>query len=305
MRLLVTGASGLLGLNLSLRSAAQGHAVTGLVNSRSLQGVPFEVHSVDLLDTEKAVAVIEDAKPEAIIHCAAIANLNEAEKQPALTQKVNGEVPGMLAEAALAWGVPFIHISTDAVYDGRKRGYTETDPTNPLSVYARTKLQGEQAVLTANPHAMVVRTVFYGWSLSGKRSLAEFFINHLSEGKPLRGFTDTGFCPLYVEDLADVLLEMLFAELSGVYHVVSPECLSKYAFGVRLAEMFGFDSGLITPVEVREAARGAVRSNTLILNPDKIQKALGHPLPSIDSGINKLYQRWREGYPVKLQRYSA
>jgi dTDP-4-dehydrorhamnose reductase len=305
MRLLVTGASGLLGLNLCLAGAAQGYAVTGLVNLNSLQGVPFDVRAVDLLETEKAIAAIEDARPEAIIHCAAVANLNAAEGNPKLAERLNGEVPGMLAGAARKWGIPFIHISTDAVFDGRRSGYMETDPPNPLSVYARTKLQGEEAVMASSPDAIIIRTVFYGWSLSGKRSLAEFFINNLKEGKSLKGFTDTSFCPLYVEDLAEVLLEMLTADLHGIYHVVSPEHLSKYAFGVRLANAFGFDSDLIAPVEVKDISRGATRSNTLVLNPDKIQRALGHPMASIESGIRRFYQRWQEGYPARLMGYTG
>jgi len=305
MRIFVTGASGLLGLNLCLTCTDQGHAVTGLVNSCSLQGVPFDVHAVNLLERGKAKAVLAEAQPEAIIHCAAIADLNVAEKDPKLAERVNGEVPGMLAEEARRLGIPFIHISTDAVFDGRVSAYVETDPTNPLSVYAQTKLQGEKAVMGAYPDAIVVRTVFYGWSLSGKRSLAEFFINNLEDGKPLKGFTDTSFCPLYVEDLAEVLLQMLKADLHGIYHVVSPEHLSKYAFGVQLARTFGFNPDLITPVEVQHVIRGATRSNTLILNPDKIQRALGHPLPSIESGVRRFYQRWQEGYPARLTHFGG
>jgi dTDP-4-dehydrorhamnose reductase len=110
---------------------------------------------------------------------------------------------------------------------------------------------------------------------------------------------------LYVEDLAEVLLEMLTADLHGIYHVVSPEHLSKYAFGVQLANAFGFDSDLIAPVEVKDISRGATRSNTLVLNPDKIQRALGHPMASIESGIRRFYQRWQEGYPARLMGYTG
>jgi dTDP-4-dehydrorhamnose reductase len=142
MRLLVTGATGLLGLNLSLLAARQGHAVTGLVNTRSLQGVSFDVRQVNLLDRDAALKTIEASRPEAIIHCAAIASINAAEQQPELAQQLNGEVPGWLAEAARRWSVPFVHISTDAVFNGETGNYTEEDATDPLSVYARAKLAG-------------------------------------------------------------------------------------------------------------------------------------------------------------------
>jgi dTDP-4-dehydrorhamnose reductase len=305
MRLVVTGASGLLGLNLSLVASRQGHSVTGLVHSRMLHGVPFDLRQVDLLETQAALDAIEALQPDVIIHCAAIANLDIAERAPAKAHKLNGEVPGILAEGARRWGVPFAHISTDAVFDGKKRGYVETDATNPLSVYARTKLMGETLVQKANPDALIVRTVFYGWSLLGRRSLAEFFINNLKDGQRIKGFTDTYFCPLYVEDLAEILLEIIEAKLSGIFHVVSTEHLSKYVFGVRIAQKFGFDPALIEPAELDMMNPEAARSKTLVLNPNKVQGALGHDLPSIDNGIEKFYQRWREGYPAQLQEYAA
>ncbi|HEY9122349.1 MAG TPA: SDR family oxidoreductase [Brevefilum sp.] len=305
MRLLVTGASGLLGLNLGLLAHHLGYEVVGLVHLHQLQSVPFKIEAVDLLETPKTIAVIKGLQPDAIIHCAAIANLHQAEKYPDLAQKINGDVPGELAEAAFEWGVPFLHISTDAIFDGEKGAYVETDPPNPLSVYARSKLAGEHRVQASNPHALITRVVFYGWSLSGNRSLSEFFYNNLKDQVPHKGFIDTFFSPLYVEDLGEVLLEMLEKSLEGVYHVVSPEYLSKYEFGVRIAEKFGFDPDLIQPIKMSEMKREAPRSLKLILDPGKVQKDLGHLLPSVDTGIGRLYQRWQEGYHLRLQRYSC
>ena len=305
MRLLVTGASGLLGLNLSLAASTAGHQVTGLVHTRPLVGVPFFTRQVNLLDGTAALDCIESAKPDAIIHCAAVANLDAAEKSPELAQHLNAEIPGILAEAASKWGLPFIHISTDAVFDGQSKGYEESDSTNPLSVYAQTKLAGEQAVQAAHSEALIARVVFYGWSLSGKRSLSEFFYNNLQAGQKIKGFTDTYFCPLYVEDLAEALLEMLAKGLTGIYHVVSPEHLSKYEFGLRIARRFGLDPDLIEPVSSADAERGVKRSLGLILNTEKVQNALERTLPSVDDGIDRLYERWQEGYHTQLQSFAG
>jgi len=305
MRILVTGASGLLGLNLSLVAAAQGHQVTGLSHSLNLQGVPFNTHQVDFLEMEAALGLIETSRPQAIIHCAAVADLNLAEQQPALARQLNCDVAGRLAQAAAGWGLPFVHISTDAVFDGAAGGYTEQDPTNPLSVYAQTKLEGEQAVMAVYPDAIIARVVFFGWSLSGARSLSEFFFNNLRDGQRVKGFIDTHFSPLYTEDLADALLEMLDAGLRGLYHVVSPENLSKYEFGVRIAQRFGFEPGLVEPVRMHEVKRGAPRSLNLVLSPEKVQAALGHPLPTVDEGIARFYHRWQDKYPQKLRSFAV
>jgi len=305
MRLLVTGATGLLGLNLCTLALNQGHEVTGLAHSRKLQNNAFDLIQIDLIEHEHALRMIEAAKPEAIIHCAAVANINRAEKAPEMTQKLNVEVPGLLAQATRRWQIPFIHISSDAVFDGKTGGYVESDAPNPLSLYARTKLAAEKGVSDANPNAIIARTVFFGWSLSGQRSLSEFFFNNLKSGNPIQGFSDTFFSPLYVEDLGEILLEMLSEKLTGIFHVTSPQSMSKYEFGLRMASRFGFDPDLIKPIQVRAVDRGASRSLNLTLKPDKIQAALGHSLPTVDEGIDRLYQRYQEDYPAYLQGLAA
>jgi len=301
MRLFVTGATGLLGLNLCLVASKGGVDVTGTAHTRGLQNAPFDFLSIDLLDTEQALNTIKAVQPDAIIHCAAIANMNTARENPEMTHQLNGEFPGILAGEASRAGIRFLHISTDAVFDGSKGDYVETDPTNPLSIYARTKRAGEQAVLTANPDAIIARVVFFGWSLSGTRSLSEFFFKHLKSGERVKGFTDTFFSPLYVEVLAKILLDLVSTDLAGVFHVVSPDKLSKYDFGVRIAKRFGYDPGLIEPIRSGEIDRGASRSLNLHLNPDKAQEALRYAFPTVDEGIERLYQRWQEGYPEYLQ----
>lgn len=305
MHLLVTGASGLLGLNLCCVAADHGLDVTGLVHAHQLKDTPFSITQGDLLDIDNSLLQIEAVQPDAIIHCAAIANINVAEKHPELAYQLNSEVPGRLAAATANWGIPFVQISTDAVFDGNQGNYRESDPTNPLSVYAHTKLAGEQAVQNANPDALITRVVFFGWSLSGQRSLSEFFFNNLGAGKSINGFTDTLFSPLYGEDLADLLLETLEAKLTGLYHVVSPESISKYDFGVRIADKFGFDPRLITPIVAKNLDRGAQRSLNLTLNCDKLQKDLGHNLSTVTEGINAFYERWLACYPQKLTAYAS
>jgi dTDP-4-dehydrorhamnose reductase len=197
-----------------------------------------------------------------------------------------------------------MHISTDAVFDGTKDGvYTEEDTPNPQGVYACTKLQGERNVLSANPEAVVVRVNFFGWSLGGTRSLPEFFINNLSAGRRAPGFTDVFFCPLFVGDLGEMLLKVLERELSGIYHVVGSESLSKYDFGVAIARRFSLDDRLIEPVSVEESTLKARRSHNLRLSVHKLSTALGEPIPGFSTGLDKFYTQSQQGYPQKLRSY--
>ncbi|HSB66904.1 MAG TPA: SDR family oxidoreductase [Anaerolineales bacterium] len=300
MRILITGASGLLGLNLALDTTRR-HTVFGTVHQHPLKTKAFTVIQSDLLAPGAVEYLLESTQPDWVIHCAALANLEACEADPLQAQKMNTELPRTLAKHVARSGARLVHISTDAVFDGLRGNYTEEDPPTPACVYSATKLAGEQAVAEGDPTAIIARVVFFGWSLSGTRSLAEFFFHNLSQGKPVMGFTDVLFCPLQVNDLAEILIRMLEMKLCGLYHVVSSESLSKYEFGMRLADRFKLDGNLIQPTSVYQSGLKAVRSPNLTLRSDKLAQALKQPLPSISTGLDKLYTLYQQGYPQFLQ----
>ena len=304
-RLLVTGVSGLLGINLALEAVQQGFEVVGWSNSRTLKNTPFQQETVQLEHLESLPAALQKARPDAVIHCAAIANLDIAEQNPQLADSVNAQAPGVLAQTAKDLGVPFVQISTDAVFDGSKGDYSEEDLPNPQNAYAQSKLAGEEAVRLAYPQALIARVVFYGWSLSSRRSLAEFFFNNLSQGKRCNGFTDSIFSPLYVRDLADLLLEAVAKNLTGTYHFFSRESLSKYELGVAIARRFGLDEDLIVPIQTAQGNLLTRRSLNLCANTTKLQSALGHTLPGISEGIDRLFDDYQKGLRQQLAAFLA
>jgi len=311
MRILVTGASGLLGLNLCMVASSYGYEVIGVVNHNLLAGVPFQVMSTDLslIDrhSDRAGAferLLDQTRPDVIVHCAAMANVDECERLPNQAMQINAIVPGLLAKAAVSHGIQMVHISTDAVFDGVRGEYVETDAPSPINQYARTKLAGEQAVSQANPEALIARVNFYGWSLHGKRSLAEWFYHQLSTGQPVKGFIDVYFCPLHVHQLVDLLLAMVDKKLTGMYHVVSSQQLSKHEFGLRIAQRFGLNERLITPASWRDGNLTAARSPNLTLSTMKLTQSLGFPPPGQSSGLELFYNELQAGYPQRLKAFS-
>jgi len=321
MRILITGASGLLGLNLALEASKE-HTVFGVVRRNTLKNTPFSIMQADLAVPGEIEHLLDITQPDWVIHCAAMAVIDACEADPQLAHRINAEVPGLFAmhcaarNAIVAKGgarannlqssnIRLVHISTDAVFDGVKGNYTEEDPPNPLSVYARTKLAGERAVLAADPTAIVARVNLFGWSLGGTRSLAELFVHNLLAGKRMLGFTDVFFCPLLVNDIGLILTKMLEKRLGGLYHVVASETLSKYEFGVAIAQKFGLDPGLITPVRVADSGLKVARSPNLTLSTHKLSTALGQSLPRLSTAIHRFWQLYQQGYPQMLSTFTA
>ena len=301
-RLLVLGASGLLGINLALEASPR-YQVTGSANAHPLKGAPFKMVAADLAQPGAAAWLVASLHPDLVVNCAAWANIDACEKDPAQSARMNADLPGELAEACRKAGARLAHISTDAVFDGVKGSYSETDETHPQGVYARDKLAGEQAVAQANPDAVVARVNFYGWSLLGGRSLAEFFYHSLSEGRRVNGFTDVLFCPLEASRLSLLLLEMLERGLSGLFHVYSSEHQSKYEFGCALARKFGLDDTLIAPISVFRSGLVARRSPNLTMRVDKIEAALGRPMPGQAEQLEYFYQLYRQGRPEQFKAF--
>lgn len=302
MKILITGASGLLGINLAQETITE-HDVVG-VDRGKLVNAPFKILKADLLDSGAVDSVIDSARPNWMINCAALADLEACEDNPELACRLNTDLPAQMAKACKARNISFVHISTDAVFDGEKDGfYTEEDTPNPLGVYSQTKLAGEQAVLAENQKAIAARVNFYGWSLSGKRSLAEFFLNNLTNHKSISGFSDVIFCPMLVNVTARTLIKMLQRGLSGLYHLVGPQAMSKYQFGVEVARKFSLQESEISPKSVFVSNLTARRSNNLWLSTHKLSTDLGESLPEFSTGLDEFYIQYQQGYPQKIRSY--
>jgi len=302
MRLLITGANGLLGINLAMEATRE-HEVIG-VDRGKLKSAPFQVLRADILKMDEINSTLDATNPNWMVNCAALANLEKCEADPLQARNLNTDLPGELATLCAKRNIHFVHISTDSVFDGTREGaYTEEDEPSPPGVYSQTKLDGERVVEQANPQAIIARVNFYGWSLGARRSLAEFFVNNLSEGKNVNGFTDVIFCPMWVNHLSRLLIEMLKKNLHGLYHVVGAQPMSKYQFGVEVARTFGLRENLISPQSVERSGLTAKRSHNLWLSTHKLSTDLEHEIPRFSTGLDGFYTQFQQSYPQKIRGY--
>ncbi len=301
--LVVTGASGLLGACLQRSAIELGWETVGFCHRHVMRDPALPVEAVDLTDETATRKLFCELRPDAIVHCAAAANVDWCEDNPEQAEAINVHASGALASIAATLNAHLIYVSTDSVFDGKKGNYAETDEPAPVNTYARSKLAGERETLRRNAAAAVVRVNIYGWNAQNKQSLAEWVLGLLDQGSDVLGFTDVFFTPILVNDLAPILLAMLQRKLNGLYHVAGSERISKFEFARRVAAAFGFDSARVKPCQVKDKRLRATRPLDVSLNTKKITAALGCSMPDVDSGLSKFRELRDRNYPQQLKNY--
>jgi dTDP-4-dehydrorhamnose reductase len=234
---LVTGARGMLGQAVVAVLRAQGRVVSGT-----------DLPEVDLTDPVVIRRVWEMERPTHVIHCAAYTNVDGAESDVELCTRVNVQMPERVARACQETGTRMLTISTDFVFDGlSRRPYRETDPTGPLSVYGRTKLEGEQAVAAVLEDHQIVRTA---WLFGpGKCNFVSAMLERIRKGIALRVVDDQWGSPTYTGDLAGRLVELSRLEARGVFHLVNGGMTTWCGLTRKTAELAGFDPGVIEAID--------------------------------------------------------
>ena len=284
MKILVLGSSGFLGSYLGFALPKMGHEVSG-ASRNPVAYFPANQVKEGLDDYSE---MIRSGDYQLVINCVAVASHEACESDPQMAETVNARFPGIWASVAAQAGARFVHFSTDAVFDGsRAELYTESDETAPESVYGLTKVKGEQAVLAANPDALVLRVNFFGWSRSQKSGILDFFVNAFTHQSPITGFQDYVVSSLYMGDLAEAMMELVERGASGVFHAVSSTPLSKYDFGLTVANAAGLPADSMAMGSLTDATGLAPRGHNLSLSTAKIEKVVGRAMPTSEVGVQR------------------
>ena len=190
-RLLITGVSGLLGSNLA-RFFKTKYEILGLYNEHKIKLGDIKLANCNLLNTGNIKNVMREFSPGIIVHCAAMTNIDECERNQGLARHVNVTVTKDIVDSIGQNDTYLIYISTDSVYEGSKGDYAEDDEINPKNFYGLSKYEGE---LEVNKHqnSLILRTNFFGWNVQNKKSLAEWILNELKANRKINGFKDAYF----------------------------------------------------------------------------------------------------------------
>jgi dTDP-4-dehydrorhamnose reductase len=228
MRMLVTGASGMLGVDVIAAARSRGHECVGLPRAQ-----------LDVTDPSAAAAVIARVAPDVVVNCAAWTDVEGAELTEPAALAVNGTGAGNLARAATGAGAQLVQVSTDYVFDGTAtRPYVESDPTRALSAYGRTKLAGEHEVAAASPEHAIVRTAWL-FGPGGKNFVTTMLLLAAGAGEELAIVTDEVGCPTYTGHLAPRLIELAERHDGGIFHLAGAGHCSRNEFAKTIFETGG------------------------------------------------------------------
>lgn len=293
MRILLTGASGLVGSNTAVAAERRGHTVHGLTGSwgGAIPGLATAAR-LDVRDLAAVTGAVLEFFPDAIINAAAISEPVRCETDPEGSRALNVLLPQRLAEIAHHLSCRFVHISSEQVFDGSRAPYSRSDAVSPVNAYGRQKVESEGLVHGAAPEsaATVRAPLLMGNSLGGARSVHERLFADWAAGLRVKLFTDEIRQPCTAENLADVLVELCERlDMNGIFHWAGAEAVSRQELGARIARHFGVPTeGRIETALLAGSAAAALRPANLALDLKPLAGFLKTRVQSLDEQLESL-----------------
>lgn len=290
MKTLVIGASGLVGGTLGRVLERSGVEVVAAGHSRAAGGAL----ALDVRDAEAVERALADTKPDVVFLAVNVpGGVDRCEEHPDEAYTVNVAGTTHVATAAAKHGATLVYYSTDYVFDGKSGPYAESDVPNPISVYGRTKLEAEQAVLKLAPRPLIVRTTaVYGWDRAS-RNFAMQVWERLGAGQPMRVPDDQLCNPTLAEYLAEASVRLVQQGTEGIVNVVGKDRCSRTDFGRQLARAMALDPALITPAPTGELGQKAARPLQGGLKTDKLTALLGTTPLDLAESLKRFRRQWR------------
>jgi dTDP-4-dehydrorhamnose reductase len=285
VKVLVTGAGGLLGGRLASLLATLGFDVVA-IRRASAPPPGLRVVSLDLTDAAALEATLHRERPDAVVHAAVLGRADECERRPDLATELNARLPGRLAAACRPRGIRLVALSTDLVFGGDRAFSDERTGTGPLGVYGRTKREGEEALLASDPTAAVIRVALVAGRGHGARGTAsEGVAWALQMGRTVRLFADEYRTPVDPESVAAAIAPLLERGGAGIYHLGGPERLSRLELGLRVARVLGLPSGGIASALQADHQGPDRRPSDTSLDSGRARRELGWKPRDLDRAL--------------------
>ncbi len=297
--ILITGGSGLLATNWAVAMRDRYTLILGLHN-REISLPKTLAKKIDLESIDDLMRIFEGLGCQVVINTAGLANVEQCESDPSFAYHANVTLTSNVARACGHLGIKLVHLSTDHLFSGQERLVTEDYPVAPVNVYGKTKAEAEYRVLDSNPEALVIRTNFYGWGTTYRHSFSDMVIKGLRSNMQMTLFQDVFYTPILIEYAAKVVHDLIDLKVSGIFNVVGDDRISKYEFGLLIAEEFGLDSSKIVSGLLANQLKLTRRPFDMSLSNSKVRNLLARPIGNTKEQIIKLRQQEFNGLAQEL-----
>jgi dTDP-4-dehydrorhamnose reductase len=291
MRILITGITGLLGWTLQ-RLVTDEAKIFGIYYPKRVLEIPLmaKVCAANVADKMEMKNVFNWARPDVVIHTAAIGSVDYAEKNREHTKEINFGGTRIIADLCEEWKSHLVYISSNAVFNGLSPFYSENDEVDPINYYGQLKVEAEEVVMRTNTSWTIIRPILmYGWPYPGERgNLVTTWVASLRRGEPINVVDNVWSKPLYSEMCAEVVLTVIEKKAKGIFHVAGGDHVSLYDFAIITAEVFGLDSSLINPVPDTFFGELVPRPKDTSFNTEKMEHELGVTPVLLREGLKKM-----------------
>lgn len=293
-RILVCGSNGLLGQKLAwLLNNGSDYEVLHTSYHRSFvhEYLLIDYTQLDITNRSDVKSLVTGYRPDIILNAAAMTNVDACEREKEKAWKVNVTAVENLVEVCRRIDAKLVHVSTDYVFDGKTGNYKEEDRVNPINYYGKTKLAGENVIISSGiDYAILRAVVVYGIGVKVKNNFALWVVTNLNEKKQIRCVDDQISNPTNVFDLANAMKEIVDHNISGLFHICGAEAISRYDFAVRAAEVFGYDPSLIQRIKTTDLQQLAPRPLNTTMIFEKAQRTFQYHPMNATHGLQMLQQ---------------
>lgn len=299
-KVLITGGSGLLALNWAISERHSSEVVLGL-HKRAVKLAGTTSAFLNLDSPKQFEDDLLSIRPDLMVHAAAMTNVEACESNQAMAFGVNAALTTMVGTLCAKHRIPMVHVSTDHLFSGCQPFVAEGHPISPQNTYGASKAEAERLLLQANPDALIIRTNFFGWGTSYRKSFSDFVINNLRVGKRISLFTDVFFTPIVADRLVKFAMNLVDLGVTGLVHVVGDERISKYHFGCLLAQQFNLDCELIGASRYSENLSAVRRPLDMSLSNSLARRLLGVSAFALQDDVRTLIEQEVLGHASELQ----
>jgi len=294
LNLLIFGVSGLLGNNVA-KVLSKKYNILGTYfrNKPNFdKKVRIKLIKIDLSKTNvKKSSYINKFKPKIILNCAGEANVDYCEKNHLYSKKIIVSATKIISNFAKKNKAYFINISTDSLFDGKRKYYSENDKVRPINYYSKFKAESEKFLNLTNKNCLIIRTRFYGKNITNKLCFSEEIIYNLKKKQIIKCYNNVYNTQISCLNLAKILDECIKKKIVGIYNIVGNERCSKINFAREIANVYGLDKSLIKSKKYFNKKNSVTKPLDTSLSNKAIKKIIKTPILSLRKGIYQIYRQ--------------